>query len=213
VQSTDSDTIASFSVALKEASRDLHKKAENSRYMKRLLAGKLSIRRYADLVIQHYFVYQALEKAADVMRDDPIAAPFIRDELERLPALEADLRALLGDRWCTLAFPTDATHEYCRRIFDVGLSWPGGFVAHHYVRYMGDLSGGQFIKQKIEKAFGIGPESGSAFYTFAIPDPAAFKDRYRSLLEAAPWGVEERRRVIEEVLLAYQLNTRLLEEL
>lgn len=213
MQIADSDTIASFSEAVKEASRELHQRAESSRYMEELLGGRLSLRRFADLAVQHYFIYRALEEAADSMRDDPIAAPFIRDELMRVPALEADLQALAGDGWQAVAAPIDATREYCRRITDVCFGWPGGFVAHHYVRYMGDLSGGQFIKRKVQKLYGIGPESGTAFYTFTIPDLTAFKNGYRRLLDEAPWSAEESGRIIDEVLVAYQLNTRLLDEL
>lgn len=211
--STES-TITSFSEEIKAASWSLHEDAEESRYMEELLAGKLDLRRYTDLVIQHYYVYRVLEEAAAAMRNNPIAAPFVEDGLTRLPALESDLRALLGDSWPSEIGATSATQAYCDRMSEVCFAWPGGFVAHHYVRYMGDLSGGQFIKRKVEKLYGITPESGTAFYAFGqIGDLNAFKDRYRSLLDAAPWDSEERSRIIDEVLLAYQLNTQLLNEL
>ena len=46
-----------------------------------------------------------------------------------------------------------------------------------------------------------------------IADPAAFKDVYREQLDAAPWDATEAERVIDEVLLAYQLNTDLFVDL
>jgi heme oxygenase len=211
---TPESTITSFSEAIKAASWNLHEEAEESRYMEDLLAGKLDLRRYADLAIQHYYVYGVLEKAAAAMEDHPIASPFVFDGLTRLPALEADLRALLGEDWPGQISATSATRAYCERMSEVCFSWAGGFVAHHYVRYMGDLSGGQFIKRKVEKLYGITPENGTAFYAFdQIPDLTAFKDNYRSLLDEAAWDSTERSRIIDEVLLAYQLNTQLLNDL
>jgi heme oxygenase len=211
---TDSETITSFSEAIKAASWGLHQDAEGSRYMDDLLAGKLDLRGYTDLVIQHYYIYQVLEDAASAMGVDPVAAPFVRDELTRLPALEADLLALLGAGWRDEITPTAATQAYRDRMADVCFGWAGGFVAHHYVRYMGDLSGGQQIKRKVQGLYGITPETGTAFYAFdQIADLGAFKDNYRRLLDEAAWSAEERARIIDEVLLAYQLNTQLLNEL
>jgi heme oxygenase len=53
---------------------------------------------------------------------------------------------------------------------------------------------------------------GVQFYRFdEIDDLAGFKDDYRDLLDAAPWDLDEERCIIDEILLAYQLNTDVLE--
>lgn len=39
-------------------------------------------------------------------------------------------------------------------------------LAHAYVRYLGDLSGGQFIRRKLSKAYGLEDGSGLTFYEF-----------------------------------------------
>ena len=62
-------------------------------------------------------------------------------------------------------------------------TWPGGFVAHHYTRYLGDLSGGIFIGRVMQRRFGF-DTNGIGFYLFAdIADPRAFKDVYREQLD------------------------------
>jgi len=95
----------------------------------------------------------------------------------------------------------------------VGTTWPGGFVAHHYTRYLGDLSGGLFIGKLMARQFGF-ETNGIGFYLFdQIADPAAFKDVYREQLDAVAWDAEERERVIDEVLAAYQFNTDLFVDL
>jgi len=56
--------------------------------------------------------------------------------------------------------------------------------------------------------------NGIGFYLFdQIADPAAFKDVYREQLDAVAWDAEERERVIDEVLAAYQFNTDLFVDL
>ena len=76
-----------------------------------------------------------------------------------------------------------------------------------------DLSGGQHIARVIQKQFALESE-GLAFYDFSeLGDLDGFKDSYRSRLDAAGWSAAERRLVTDETLRAYDLNTRLLQEL
>ena len=203
-----------FSAAIRKASWAAHGDAEQAAYLTELTEGRLDLRGYADMVVQHFFMYEALEAAADAMRDDPVAGPFVDDALTRLPAIQRDLEALLGAGWRAQVAPSPATAEYAARIDEVGRSWPGGFVAHHYVRYLGDLSGGQMLRGTIEKIYGIDASSGTAFYDFSgIPDLTAFKEAYRARLDAAAWDDEERARIIDEVLAGYRWNTDVLVEL
>ena len=200
------DTI-SFSTALRERSRTAHSGSEHAGFMDDLMRGKGTREDYVALVAQHWFIYEALEGATDRMKESPIAAPFLSDKLTRLPALEADLAFLIGPNWRERIEPLPTTVRYVDRINEVGATWPGGFVAHHYTRYLGDLSGGQFIGKLMARQFGF-DTNGIGFYVFAeIADPASFKDVYREQLDAAGWDADERERVIDEVLLAYQLNT------
>lgn len=211
---TDGLAQRSFSEAIKAASWQAHGHAEQSAYLKELLAGNLSRAAYAELVAQQRFVYLVLEDAARTMRDDPQAGPFVDDALERGPALDADLAHLLGPGWADDLEPTAATAEYCDRLRQVVYDWPGGFVAHHYVRYLGDLSGGQVIGRILARVYGIDDGRGLAFYRFdGISDPKSWKQAYRDRLDATPWDGDERARITDEVLVAYRLNTDLLDGL
>lgn len=201
--------ILSFSVALRERSSGSHSRSEHAGFMSDLLKGDGSREDYIALVAQHYFIYAALESACERMRKDPVAAVFISDKLTRLPALEADLEFLIGPDWHDAITALPTTQRYVDRIDEVGATWAGGFVAHHYTRYLGDLSGGIFIGRVMQRRFGF-ETNGVGFYLFDdIADPNAFKDVYREQLDAAPWDDAERERVIDEVLLAYQFNTEL----
>jgi heme oxygenase (biliverdin-producing, ferredoxin) len=147
------------------------------------------------------------------MQSDPVASAFISPRLTRLPAIEADLSFLLGDDWLDQIAPLPTTQRYVDRVALVGATWPGGFVAHHYTRYLGDLSGGQIIRTLMQRKFGF-QTNGVGFFLFdEIAKPKVFKDTYRAQLDAVDWDDAERDRVISEVLLAYRFNTELFEEL
>jgi heme oxygenase (biliverdin-producing, ferredoxin) len=202
-----------FSAALRERSSGAHSGSEHAGFMADLLQGRGTREDYVALVAQHWFIYEALEAQAERMRVDPVASVFISDKLTRLPALEADLAFLIGDDWRARIEPLPTTQRYVDRINRVGATWPGGFVAHHYTRYLGDLSGGLFIGRLMARQFGF-ETNGIGFYLFGdIADPRAFKDVYREQLDAAPWDAAEQERVIDEVLLAYRFNTELFEDL
>ena len=202
-----------FSQALRERTRSGHSQSEGATFMTDLMEGRGSREDYIALVAQHYFIYEALEAAAVAMKDDAVAAAFITPQLIRLPALEDDLQFLLGDGWREQIAPLPTTARYVERINTVAASWSGGFVAHHYTRYLGDLSGGQIIRTLMQRQFGF-ETNGVGFYLFdQIAKPKEFKETYRDQLDAVSWDEAERERVITEVVTAYGFNTALFVDL
>ncbi|GAB3493540.1 heme oxygenase (biliverdin-producing) [Amycolatopsis cihanbeyliensis] len=211
--SPDLDESTTFARTLRESTREVHDRAHHSAYMDALLEGRLSLHGYAQLAAQYYFIYQALEQASDAMADDPVGAPFVIDELRRMPALRADLEFLLGPDWEARLHPVEATKTYVRRMHAVAFDWPGGYVAHHYTRYLGDLAGGQVVRSLLRKTYGV-EGAGALFYDFStLGSPSAFRGRYRELLNTAGWDAAERERIIAETLTAFELNIDVLTEL
>lgn len=206
-------TVIPFSQALRERTSSGHSSSEGADFMSDLMTGKGSKEDYVALVAQHFFIYEALEAAADRMRKDAVAAPFISDKLTRLPAITQDLEFLIGPDWREQITPLPTTERYVARINEVGAVWAGGFVAHHYTRYLGDLSGGQIIRTLMQRQFGF-DTNGVGFYLFGdIAKPKEFKDTYREQLDAVVWDDAEQARVIEEVMVAYRFNTDLFRDL
>jgi heme oxygenase len=200
-------TVIPFSQALRERTWSSHGASEGADFMSDLMSGKGTRDDYIALVAQHYFIYAAIEAAAVAMASDPVAAPFISPQLTRLPAIEADLDFLIGANWLQLIEPLPTTERYVDRITAVAADWPGGFIAHHYTRYLGDLSGGQVIRSLMQRQFGF-ETNGVGFYLFGeIASPKKFKETYRDQLDAVEWDSVERERVIDEVLIAYRFNT------
>jgi heme oxygenase len=154
-----------------------------------------------------------LEEAGRAHAHDPVVAPFLDEDLLRLPALEADLRHLAGEGWREAFAPTPAARRYADRLRAVAFDWPGGFVAHHYLRYLGDLSGGQVVRRLLQRAYGYADDGVRAWTFPPAVRPKPYKDRYRALLDAAPWSPQEQDRVIAEVADGYRLNGALFADL
>lgn len=197
-----------FSDQIRVATFGDHERAANSGFMTALFERSLPLAGYIEMVAQHHYAYSVLEGAADRLVDHPIAGTFIDEALRRLPSLDADLLALDGPDWRERHAPTAGTSAYCERMEAVCVAEPERFVAHHYTRYLGDLSGGQMIGSVARGTYGFDTGAGAAFYEFAdITDPSAYKQAYRDRLDNAPWSADERANLLDEVRVAYQLNT------
>ncbi|RII17055.1 Heme oxygenase [Streptomyces sp. YIM 130001] len=204
-----------FSTLIRTASHEQHTEAETSTFMSDLLGGRLGVDAYARYTEQLWFVYRALEDAADSLKGDPVAGAFVQPELMRVDALEGDLAHLRGDGWRSGLTALPATAAYAERVTECARSWPGGYVAHHYTRYLGDLSGGQIIRDKAEKTWGFARKGdGVRFYVFeSISNPAAFKRGYRELLDGIAVDDLEKQRIVDECKRAFSLNTAVFREL
>jgi heme oxygenase len=208
----DMATTLPFSSALRERTRAVHTDTENSSFISELMSGKREKLDYIALVGQQYFVYRALEAVAASLADDPVAGVFVMPQLTRLPAIEADLDFLIGADWRDRIAPLAATTRYVGRIHEMA-DWPGGFVAHHYTRYLGDLSGGQIIRTILQRQFGF-ETNGVGFYIFGdIAKPKLFKDTYREQLDAVDWDDAERELVVAEAARAFRHNAEVFADL
>jgi heme oxygenase len=201
-----------LSVRLRAATHAAHGEAQRNGFLDALAAGRLPLDAYADLAAQHWFVYDALEMVAATMIDDPVAGEFVLPALHRVGAIESDLRFLYGPGWANRIEALPATTTYCTRLRQVAPARAPGFVAHHYTRYLGDLSGGQYLGPAIARSYGLNGD-GHRFFVFAGVDPDAVKAHYRRLLDTVRWSRSEETMFLDEVLEAYRLTTAMLTEL
>ncbi|MET8509654.1 biliverdin-producing heme oxygenase [Streptomyces sp. NPDC004787] len=204
-----------FSTLIRTASQEQHTEAETSTFMSDLLGGRLGVDAYARYTEQLWFVYRALEDGAEALSSDPVAGPFIRPELFRTAALEQDLAHLRGPDWRAGVSALPATEAYAARVAECARRWPAGYVAHHYTRYLGDLSGGQIIRDRAERTWGFARKGdGVRFYVFEdIANPAAFKRGYRELLDAVNADDLEKQRIVDECKRAFDFNGAVFREL
>lgn len=206
----DLDAGAALSTAMREGSRVEHEAAENSVFMAELLAGRINEAGYADYLLRLRMVYAAMEATIRDRSDDPVVAAVHDPALERLAAIDADL-----DHWAPggpRVVDSPAAAAYRDRLH-AAAEWGGLLVAHHYTRYLGDLSGGQAIGRSLSRTFALNG-AGTAFYVFPeIPKPKPYKDAYRARLDALGLSPAETARVVDEVRAAFALNQAIFTEL
>lgn len=200
--------LATLSASMREGSRAEHEAAEGSDFMAELLAGRINELGYATYLQRLRQVYAVLESVPAQLAGDQFVAAVQDDVLERLAAIDADLEFWGPGNGAASAAAT----AYAQRLRET-VEWGGLFVAHHYTRYLGDLSGGQAIGRILDRAFELDGR-GIAFYDFAaIEKPKLYKDAYRARLDALPVTAEEQDRIVEEVKVAFGLNQALFTEL
>jgi len=200
----------SFSYAIRTATWGDHSDSEGSTVMEDIMRMRAGLDVYIELVEQHYFMYEALEEASRQLAADPRFAALHPAALVREQALAEDLELLVGENWRERISPVPATVAYADRIRELAAEgWLPGIIAHHYTRYLGDLSGGQMIAKRVKRQHGF-ERAGAAFYDFTeLGDIAEFKQRYRAVLDELGESLDEleRQRMIDEVRAAYRFNT------
>ncbi|TSD63568.1 heme oxygenase (biliverdin-producing) [Aeromicrobium piscarium] len=203
----------SLSTLLRDGSKAEHTSAEGSSFMSVMLEGRISPEGYTAYLLRLQRVYAALESVARRLADDPIASAVIDPALERSVSLAADLDHWAGAGWREIVVESPATERYVERV-EASASWGGLFVAHHYTRYLGDLSGGQAIGRILGRAYELETTAGVEFYAFdEIPKPKPYKDAYRARLDALSLDSAEQQRILDEVKVVFGLNEAIFSEL
>ena len=203
-------TLTTFSKKIKKDTSKSHSMAENTGFVTNFLAGVVSKDSYKQLIADFYFIYTALEEQVEKFKDDPFIAPIAFDELKRVPALEKDCEFYWGENWRNTISPTDACKNYVKRVKKINAKF---LVGHHYTRYLGDLSGGQILKNIANKSMNLNGE-GLAFYEFeGISNPGNFKNRYRTALDNLPITWSDGELIINEANYAFKLNMDVFDEI
>ena len=199
---------------LREGTKKAHTMAENTGFVSCFLKGVVDKASYRKLVADLYFVYGAMEEEVGKLTGHPVVGPVAMDQLNRREALEQDLAYYFGETWKDQIQPSPSATAYVERIHEIAKDSPELLVGHHYTRYMGDLSGGQILKNIAQKAMNMDGDDGLRFYVFDdIDDEKAFKTTYRSTMDELPIDQATADRIVEEANKAFHLNMNMFKEL
>jgi len=132
-------------IDIKEATKEQHRNAEQQEFVKTLISGEIHPRLYATFLYNLSHCYAALEKWSQY-----------QGLFDRLPNIERaeKLANDCQDLWVRITPQpeiTDSTKRYMEHIDNIRRE-PAKLFAHVYVRYLGDLYGGQMIKTRTPSA-------------------------------------------------------------
>jgi len=168
-----------LSDVLREGTKKAHEEVEVSPAAAAMLRGELDKEEYIRFLMMLWHIYNTFERGLERHQNHPVLEPTYNPTLlARAPPLSADIAYLLGvpeSSWKShrihvqlMAAQPPALETYVARIQAIADSPdPSALLAHAYVRYLGDLSGGQTIQRALAKAYGLTMGgSGLSFYAF-----------------------------------------------
>jgi len=199
---------------MRDATKDLHTVAHNLFELK-LIKKKMSKDVYKVYVTALYYLYAALEEEIERHKDNIHIAPIYFEELKRGSGIEQDMVYFFGNDWKQQITCPKSVHEYVTHLRKLGAERPELLVAHSYVRYFGDMSGGKVIGKIIKRFYNL-PDDGQgfAFYDFSnIANVKSFETLYSSRLEEIPLTNALRKDMVEESILSFNYNINMLQEI
>jgi len=201
--------------ALRQGTRTLHTEVERSEFMRTLLRGQMGRKAYCLLLRSLHVLYASLEAALEASRDHALLSTLYDPRLFRTAALARDLEDLHGKGWAETIPIQPASHAYRLRLQALAGSQPELLVAHAYVRYLGDLSGGQQLKRIVGRSLGLsGGLAGVAFYHFGDEaQTTALTSVFRERLARLPASESDIGRIVKEAQDAFGWHAHLFEQL
>ncbi|MCZ4501052.1 MAG: hmuO [Marmoricola sp.] len=191
--------------ALYLGTKTLHTEAERSGIIRDLLRGQASRDGYISYLRNLVPAYEQLELGLARHQDTPALAELAAYNLDRAPAIKADLVALCGDDWADVPL-LDEGAAYGDRIAETAAGDGSRLIAHAYARYLGDLSGGQILQRLLAKSPGLTPAQ-LTFYDFPLfPDLVTLKSGYRDALARAGTLAVDPQGIIDEGGIAFTHN-------
>ncbi|KAL8292421.1 hypothetical protein RQP46_001033 [Phenoliferia psychrophenolica] len=225
---------------LRKSTGKAHQEVMQPAIVAKLVSGQLPQEIHLRYLMMLYQIYAALEDALALHSTHPLLCDVYQPALlARAPALDSDCAYYTSETawrakspiWRELEDENPPSLDaYVGRLEELARNYDDDksatlLLAHAYVRYLGDLSGGQTIARTIRKTYRL-PDSGegSSFYEFFVPATAGsttglptpagptetkeIKAWFRRGLDAAGERMTEQERaaVIREARYAFELN-------
>ena len=199
---------------LKEATRTLHTEVERAGVMRLLLRGQLERVEYCCMLRNFHAIYGELERGFVRHASHPALVALHCEPLFRSKALREDLNVLHGADWADSIALTEAAKSYVEHLHGLSERTPLMLGAHAYVRYLGDLSGGQMLTRIVTRSFDLPPGEGVNFYAFGgVDDVKCLAQTFRLGLDRLADTESSAQGLVDEACAAFTRHRSLFEEL
>lgn len=197
--------MTTFHAQIKDRTEQAHRAAEEAPFISQLMGGALSPHAYLDYLRALAPIYLRMEELFQAHSANEPLSYLDHRALDRAALIREDIAFLGGKIGVSSKFPQLSSVNQYLKLLDDDIS-PIRLCAHHYIRYLGDLSGGQAIARLVSRHYEI-PFEGLNFYNFeAIGDIVFYKKRYRDFLNLLPITDEMREVFLQEVDVLYKLS-------
>ncbi len=143
----------------------LHTEAERTGLVSDMLHRRLTRKAYVIYLRNLLVIYQSLEADRNALLPYPEITPYFQNNLFRTPSIELDLTHLCGaETWRDLPV-LEVTQNYGAAIKAARTQNLPAFLGHVYVRYLGDLNGGQILKKILGQSLNLSDDALN-FYMF-----------------------------------------------
>lgn len=167
----------SLTNTLRHATRERHQQVEHHPFMQRLVSGKLSPLAYVDYLRSLYCAYEVLE--SHLLKAQQTGEPWGKlydSRWARRDALKTDIAAFSQspkDPETCLAQTWDSALNNSRNAL-------ASAIAIAYLRYLGDLAGGQMVRHIL---FRQHPDWSLSFYDFSPHNGKLLVDSLRQIID------------------------------
>ena len=199
---------------LRSDTRALHTEVERAGVMRLLLRGQLDRAGYCRLLRNLLVIYAALESGLSRHSNNPSLAILGCEPMFRSNAIQEDLDFLHGTDWKEAIALTETATQYAAHLEYLAERSPSLLGAHAYVRYLGDLSGGQMLNRIVAKSLTLQPNQGVNFYDFGSEeDVANLAKKFRLGLDLMAEDEASARALVDEACAAFARHKTLFEAL
>jgi heme oxygenase (biliverdin-producing, ferredoxin) len=201
----DESAERSLSDMLRERTRRLHAMAERSGVFADILQRKVNRSSYALLLRNLLPAYECLEAELSIRRTHPVLGVFANRSLRRSDRLRNDLRNIEGPGWERSVPLLKSGSAYAISIERAAAGDGLRLASHAYVRYFGDLSGGQVLKQLLRKSLSLSADALTV-YSFPDTDMKTLKGELRAALDHAGRISDDPHMLVVEAMTAFEHN-------
>ena len=204
---------------IRAATQEDHRLVEKTEFIQQLLQGRVSKTLYLVYLFSLREIYACLENHLKTLSARHPFATFDLEKLYRFDALHQDIDVLksklnVKEVASLQKHALELSQNYLKRLNRLEKQNPVHLLAHAYLRYMGDLSGGQILRKTLLKKYnGQLPVQFYCFDQIQKEDIHVYKSNFNNALSGIQLSNSQEQAFIGETQLGFRMTGELFDGL